>query len=100
LQAHEAEIETGQFVLDECHLLAVMCVVMWGKTNLRIEVPIRNEKDRQTYYGRWTRRQKNSSQEYSAGNGENTVASLNIFKSNVRVAGRDLDGAAITRVRK
>jgi len=74
-----------------------LCV---GKTNLRIEVPIRNEKDRQTYYGRWAQTKEFIVQEYSAGNGENTVVSLNIFKSNVRVAGSCWDGAAITRVRK
>ena len=48
---------------------------MCGKTNLRIEVPIRNEKDRQTYYGALdASTQEFIVQEYSAGNGENTVA--------------------------
>lgn len=48
---------------------------MWGKTNLRIEVPIQNEKDRQTYYGALdAHTQEFIVQEYKAGNGENTVA--------------------------
>lgn len=52
-----------------------VCGYVWGKTNLRIEVPIRNEKDRQTYYGALDAPTKEFIvQEYSAGNGENTVA--------------------------
>ncbi len=48
---------------------------MWGKTNIKIEVPIKNEKDRQTYYGALdAHTQEFIVQEYSAGNGENTVA--------------------------
>lgn len=48
---------------------------MWGKRNLRIEIPIRNQKDRQTYYGALDADTKEFIvQQYSAGNGENTVA--------------------------
>jgi len=73
-----------------CHLLGGdVCGYVWGKTNLRIEVPIRNEKRSPNLLRRWTRRQKRFIvQEYSAGNGENTVVSLNIFKSNVRSPAR------------
>lgn len=52
-----------------------MCGYVWGKSNLRVEVPIKNEKDRQTYYGALdAHTQEFIVQEYSAGNGENTVA--------------------------
>jgi hypothetical protein len=36
----------------ECHLLwGDMCGYVWGKKNERVEVPIVNEKERQTYLG-------------------------------------------------
>lgn len=42
---------------------------------MRIKIPIRNQKDRQTYYGALdAHTQEFIVQEYSAGNGENTVA--------------------------
>jgi transposase len=40
------------FFLDECHLLwGDVCGYIWGKSNRRIEVPIVNERQKQTYYG-------------------------------------------------
>lgn len=52
-----------------------MCGYVWGKTNIRIEIPIKNEKDRQTYYEALDYHTKEFIvQEESAGNGENTVA--------------------------
>lgn len=40
------------FFLDECHLLwGDLCGYVWGKTNIRIEVPIVNEREKQTYFG-------------------------------------------------
>lgn len=40
------------FFQDECHLLwKDLCGYVWGKTNERIEVPIVNERSKQTYYG-------------------------------------------------
>ncbi len=49
---HHAEIQSGQlvvFFVDECHLLANdVCGYVWGKTDIRIEIPIKNIKDRQT----------------------------------------------------
>jgi hypothetical protein len=37
---------------DECHLLwGDICGYVWGKKNERVEVPILNEKERQTYLG-------------------------------------------------
>ncbi len=38
------------FFLDECHLLwGDVCGYVWGQTNIRIEVPIVNERQKQTY---------------------------------------------------
>lgn len=46
---------SGQLVVffqDECHLLwGDLCGYVWGKTSERIEVPITNERQKQTYYG-------------------------------------------------
>ena len=40
------------FLVDECHLLwGDVCGYLWGKTNQRIEVPLLNERQKQTYYG-------------------------------------------------
>lgn len=37
---------------DECHLLwGDLCGYVWGQTKARIQVPIVNERKRQTYYG-------------------------------------------------
>lgn len=45
----------GQLVVlfqDECHLLwGDLCGYVWGKTSERIEVPMINERQKQTYYG-------------------------------------------------
>jgi transposase len=55
LESHRHEIVTGKLVVffqDECHLLwGDLCGYAWGKTNERIEVPITNERQKQTYYG-------------------------------------------------
>jgi transposase len=55
LEAHRDEIEAGRLVVlfqDECHLLwGDVCGYIWGKTAERIEVPITNERERQTYFG-------------------------------------------------
>lgn len=40
------------FLIDECHLLwGDVCGYAWGRSDLRIEIPIKNERERQTYYG-------------------------------------------------
>lgn len=55
LEQHRQEIVTGRLVVffeDECHLLwGEVCGYGWGKTSERIEVPISNERQKQTYYG-------------------------------------------------
>lgn len=38
--------------VDECHLLwGDVCGYSWGRTDQRLEIPIVNEKERQTYFG-------------------------------------------------
>lgn len=40
------------FFVDESHLLwGDACGYVWGRTDQRIEIPMTNEKQRQTYYG-------------------------------------------------
>jgi len=55
LKESSADIAAGTltvFILDECHLLwGDTCGYIWGKTNIRIEVPITNQRERQTYFG-------------------------------------------------
>jgi transposase len=78
LAKHKAEIELGEMVvvfIDECHLLGGdVCGYVWGQTNSRMEIPIKNEKDRQTYFGALNYQSKEFTIEaYPAGNGESTV---------------------------
>jgi len=75
---NQAEIEAGQlvvFFIDECHLLGDdVCGYVWGKTDIRIEIPIKNIKDRQTYFGALDYKTKEFiCFEYSAGNSQNTI---------------------------
>jgi len=72
------EIESGQLVvytIDECHLMGGDIVgEAWGKSKERVEIPINNYKDRQTYYGALNLLEPDLILEkYSTGNGENTV---------------------------
>jgi len=52
LSKNQAEIETGRlvvFFVDECHLLGDdVCGYVWGPTKTRVEIPVKNIKDRQT----------------------------------------------------
>lgn len=51
-----------------------MCGYVWGKSDIRIEIPIQNEKERQTYFGAFNYQTKEFVVEkYPTGNGENTV---------------------------
>ena len=61
--------------IDECHLLnGDICGYVWGQTNIRIEVPIKNEKNRQTYFGTLNYQTHEFIIEaYPVGNGESTV---------------------------
>ncbi len=55
LEIRKAEIISGElmvFFLDECHLLwGDICGYVWGKKQERIEVPVINQRQKQTYYG-------------------------------------------------
>jgi len=55
LHARRGEIESGELVVlleDECHLLwGDTLGYIWGRMNQKISVPMKNTKDRQTYYG-------------------------------------------------
>ena len=78
LAKHKTEIELGKMAvlfLDECHLLnGDICGYVWGQTNVKIEVPIKNEKNRQTYFGALNYQTKEFIIEaYPSGNGESTV---------------------------
>jgi len=78
-QRHESEIKSGDlcvFIEDECHVLwGDTLGYVWGKKNERIELPITNERTRQTYYGAidvYTREFVLSA--FDKANGEHTVA--------------------------
>lgn len=55
IEKWSAELLTGElllFFVDESHLLwGDACGYVWGRTDRRIEIPITNEKQSQTYYG-------------------------------------------------
>ena len=78
LKEWSPEIEAGKlavFMIDECHLLwGDLLGYVWGRSDIRIEIPIKNEKQRQTYYGALDyQTHEFIVQEYSSGNSENTV---------------------------
>lgn len=81
LEAHRQEIVARGLVVffeDECHLLwGDLCGYVWGKTSERIELPITNERLKQTYYGAvdfYT--QRCLIQPTEKGNSEGTIAFL------------------------
>ena len=78
LRRNQAEIEAGSlivFFLDECHLLGNdVCGYVWGKTDIRIEIPIKNIKDRQTYFGALNYQTREFTvREYKAGDSDSTI---------------------------
>ena len=60
---------------DECHLLwGDTLGYVWGKRNKKIDIPVVNERERQTYYGAVNCFTGNFHvMPFSSGNGENTV---------------------------
>ena len=79
LAENREEIEAGKLVvymIDECHLLwGDVCGYVWGKTKIRIEVPMTNQRQRQTYFGALNYQTKEFFvREYEAGNSKNTVS--------------------------
>jgi len=86
LSQNSNKIEDGQlvvFFVDECHLLGDdICGYIWGKTDIRIEIPIKNIKDRQTYFGALDYQTKEFIvREYSAGNSSNTIEFIKYLQS-------------------
>lgn len=82
MEQHRDEIVSGRLMVffeDECHLLwGDLCGYVWGKTGERIEVPMTNERLKQTYYGAvdvYT--QRCLIQAVERGNSEATIAFLN-----------------------
>jgi transposase len=78
LAEKQPEIESGEVVVlfqDECHVVhGDICGYVWGKTNERTEIPIKNGKDRQTYFGALNyKTQELTVQAYPSGNGASTV---------------------------
>lgn len=83
---NSAEIEAGQlvvFFVDECHLLGDdVCGYVWGKTDIRIEVPIKNLKDHQTYYGALDyKKQEFIIRAYPKGNSDSTIDFIKYLRS-------------------
>ncbi len=64
--------------IDECHLLwGDVTGYVWGQTNQRIEIPIVNERQRQTYYGALNYcTQEFLVEAYPQGNSESTIKFL------------------------
>ena len=86
LNAHESEIVSGElmvFFLDECHLLwGDICGYVWGNRQERIEVPVINERQKQTYYGALNfYTQKFLIKAYDKGNSQSTIAFLEYLRS-------------------
>ncbi len=69
--------------VDECHLLGDdVCGYIWGKADSRIEIPIKNLKDRQTYFGALDYQKKEFIvRDYPAGNSENTVSFIKYLQN-------------------
>lgn len=85
LARYRDEIERGQvrvLFMDERHLMAGdLEGYVWSKRGQRVEVPIINERERQTYYGALDQLSKRALVEaHNAGNTANTVAYLRFLQ--------------------
>lgn len=81
LENNREDIEAGKLVVymvDECHLVwGDACGYVWGNTKKRIEVPMTNEREKQTYYGALNFQTKEFYvSAYERGNSENTISFL------------------------
>jgi putative transposase len=86
LEEHRSAIESRKLVvylIDECHLLwGDVCGYLWGRRNERIEIPLVNQREKQTYYGAVNYLTKQLVlREYATANSENTVAFLKDLQS-------------------
>ena len=87
LAENRESIESEKLIIlfvDECHLLwGDICEQVWGKASTRIEIPIKNEKQRPSYYGAinyYTG--KVILQKYPQGNTEKTIKFIKYLKAN------------------
>ena len=85
LEKWHSDIKAGKlavFMIDECHLLwGDLLGYAWGRTDKRLQVPIKNQKDKQTYYGALDyQNQEFIMKEYSAGNTKNTIDFINYLQ--------------------
>ena len=85
-EEHREAIEARKLVvylIDECHLLwGDVCGYLWGRRNERIEIPLVNQREKQTYYGAVNYLTKQFVlREYATANSENTVAFLKDLQS-------------------
>ena len=73
--------------LDECHLLhGDLTGYVWGQSKIKIEVPITNEKDRQTYFGALNYQSKEFHvQSHPSGDKKSTVKFINTYKINIKI---------------
>jgi hypothetical protein len=83
---NKAGREYGEIIvlfLDECHLLqGDLNGYVWGQSKIRIEVPITNEKDRQTYLGALNYQSKEFHvQSHPSGDGKSTVKFIKYLQS-------------------
>lgn len=60
--------------------LGDVCGYVWGKTKIRVEVFMTNQKERQTYFGALNYQTK-LVREYGTGNSENTVLFIKYLQS-------------------
>ena len=86
LEDNRADIEAGKlvvYIIDESHLLwGDACGYVWGKTSIRIEVPMTNEREKQTYFGALNYQTKQFFvQGYKTANSANTVSFLKYLKA-------------------
>jgi transposase len=86
LEQHARAIESRKLVvylIDECHLLwGDVCGYLWGRRNERIEIPLVNQREKQTYYGAINYLTKQFVlRDYATANSENTVAFLKDLQS-------------------
>ncbi|APB34447.1 transposase [Gloeomargarita lithophora Alchichica-D10] len=104
---NQAEIESGQLIvlfLNECHLCwGDVCGYVWGRSDIRIEIPILNQRNRQTYFGALNYQTKEFIlREYDVANGANTIDFMKYLKS--EFSGKRIaliwDGAAYHKSRE
>ena len=73
--------------LDECHLLhGDLTGYVWGQSQSRIEVPITNEKDRQTYLGALNYQSKEFHvQSHPSGDRKSTVKFIKCLPNKINI---------------